>query len=426
MRILICHSFYQQFGGEDQSFLDEAALLRSHGHQVVEYTRHNDEIEHSNRVVVAARSVWNRVAYRDLRSLIRRHRPELMHCTNLFPLISPSAYRAAKDEGIPVVQALRNYRLLCPSATLMRNGGVCESCVGKAVPWPAVRHACYRESRMGSAVVAAMLAIHNLKGTWRQVDRFYTPSQFARSLFVRVGMPADRIDVKPNTVIPDPGPGPGDGGYVLFAGRLSPEKGISTLLSAWELLKQDLKLRIIGDGPCRELVENAAAKDSRITYVGRRPLQQVYDALRAATCLVMPSVWYETFGRTIIEAYAAGTPVVASRLGAIDELIDEGRTGLKFTPGDASDLAAAVCRLTGDADRLARMRSAARRLFETRYSAAASYARLIEIYGRALQSRNVAIPNSLRFGDENSLTAPIAAERLVCARVEQEEEVGTR
>ncbi len=134
MKVLVCHEFYRQFGGEDQSFLDEVSLLRSKGHTVVEYTRHYDEIRRNSRIGTAVRSVWNAAAYRELRTVIRRERPDIVHCTNLFPLISPAAYKAAHDEDVPVVQALRNYRFVCPSATLTRDGGVCESCLHKVVP----------------------------------------------------------------------------------------------------------------------------------------------------------------------------------------------------------------------------------------------------------------------------------------------------
>jgi glycosyltransferase involved in cell wall biosynthesis len=383
MKFLLCHEFYKQFGGEDQSFLDEAAQLRSHGHHVVTYMRSNDEIYPGNHAEVAVRSIWNRAVYRDLRELIRFERPDIMHCTNIFPLISPSAYQAARDEGVPVVQALRNYRLLCPQATLMRNGQACESCVSRVIPWPAVRHACYHDSRVGSAVVAAMLALHNVMGTWQRVDRFYTPSHFARNVFVRAGMPAEKIDVKPNFVSPDPGPGPGDGGYVLFVGRLSPEKGISTLLRAWSLLREDISLRIIGDGPSRELVEQAAAGDARITHLGHLPLVQVHEQLRHAICLVMPSVWYETFGRAIVEAYAAGTPVVASRLGSMEELVIHEETGLLFEPGNAAALAPAIRKLCFGSD-LRAMRKRARREFEDKYTADESYFRLMSIYERTV------------------------------------------
>jgi glycosyltransferase involved in cell wall biosynthesis len=281
------------------------------------------------------------------------------------------------------VQALHNYRLLCPSATLMRNGTVCESCVGKLFAWPAVQHGCYRKSRLGSAVVATMLAVHKLKRTWQCVERFYTPSQFARQQFVRFGLAADRIDVKPNCVTPDVGPGLGHGGYALFVGRLSPEKGISTLLNAWSDHRENIPLRILGDGPCRGLVEQAAASDPRITYLGHRPLTKVYEELRAAICLVMPSVWYETFGRTIIEAYAAGTPVIASRLGAMEELVADDQNGLLFEPGSSSALSHAVRELCRRSD-LTGMRRRARREFEDKYTAEHNYLLLMNMYRRTV------------------------------------------
>jgi glycosyltransferase involved in cell wall biosynthesis len=383
MKLLVCHEFYRQFGGEDQSFLDEVSLLRSKGHEVVEYTRHYEEITRSSRIGVALRSVWNTSAYRELRSLIRRERPDVVHCTNLFPLISPAAYQAAHDEGVPVVQALRNYRLVCPSATLVRNGEVCERCLNKTLPWPAVWHRCYQNSRLGSAALATMLGIHNLRHTWRQVDCFYTPSKFARSLFIRAGFPAERIEVKPNSVIPDPGAGSGDGGYALFIGRLAPEKGLSTLLDAWAALEEDLPLHVVGDGFCRGLAEEAAARDARIIYLGELRKEQVLEQLRAAKFLVMPSVWYETFGRTIVEAYATGTPVIASRLGSMQELVVHQETGLLFEPGSASSLARAVRELCCRGDMLA-MRRRARREFEDKYSAEQSYRCLMSIYQRAL------------------------------------------
>jgi glycosyltransferase involved in cell wall biosynthesis len=386
MKVLLCHEFYQQFGGEDRSYLSEAALLRAHGHRVIEYTRHHDDIDLGSRVGVATRSIWNAAVYRELRELIRRERPDIMHCTNIFPLISPSAYQAAHDEGVPVVQALRNYRLLCPSATLMRNGHECDSCVNLIFAWPAVQHGCYHGSRLGSAVVATMLAIHNFKGSWQQVDRFYTPSRFARNVFVQAGMPIDRIDVNPNFVLPDLGPGSGDGGYALFVGRLSPEKGISTLLSAWSELKENIPLRIVGDGPCRESVNQAAARDSRITPMGYLPVEQVYEQLRGAKGLVMPSIWYETFGRTIIEAYAAGTPVVASRMGAMEELVVDRETGLLFEPGSASALSQTVKELWSRQDLVA-MRQRARREFEDKYTADEGYVHLMSIYKHTIGSK---------------------------------------
>lgn len=386
LKVLLCHTRYQQRGGEDEVFDAEARMLEEHGHAVVRYVRHNDVLTDMGKLEAAARTVWNPGTFADLRRLIRRERPDVMHVTNTFPLLSPAALYAARAEGVPVVQALHNYRLLCPSALFLRNGAVCEDCLGKAVPWPAVKHKCYRGSRAATAAVAALSVTHRAAGTWRRaVDLYFTLTEFAKRKFVAGGLPADRIAVKPNCVHPAPGPGDGRGGYAVFVARLSPEKGLDTLLAAWAKLPRPVRLKVVGDGPLAYRARAAAAADPRIEYLGRLPLPEVLDVIGGAACLVMPSVWYETFGLTIIEAYAKGTPVIASRLGAMAELVDEGRTGFLFAPGDPTDLAAAVERLLSDPDVLARMRPAARREFEAKYTAGTNYRRLIDIYERAAE-----------------------------------------
>ena len=387
MKVLLCHNYYQQPGGEDLSFETEARLLETRGHDVVRFTRHNDEIEGMSRMKTAACTLWNRRTYREVRAILRRQRPDVMHCTNIFPLISPSVYYAARAEGVPVVQSLRNYRLLCVNGYLLRNHRVCEDCVGKAVPWPAVVHGCYRQSRAGSLVVASMLVLHRAVRTWsRMVTRYYATTEFSRRLFVTAGIPADRIAVMPCFVDPDPGVGTGSGGYAVFVGRLSPEKGIEMMLSAWTRLSGRLKLKIVGDGPLAPMVREAAARSPHVEWLGYRKPEETLAVVGGASCLVMPSIWYETFGRTIIEAYATGTPVVASRFGAMAELVDDGRTGRLFEVGNADDLAAQVGRLLDDPRLLADMRQEVRREFEKKYAAEANYRALMDIYRDAMSS----------------------------------------
>ena len=385
MKILLCHNFYQQPGGEDLCFAAEGSLLESHGHQVLRFTRHNDAIVRMKRFDVAPRTLWNRDTFHGLRELIRRERPSVMHCTNTFPLISPAAYYAARAEGVPIVQSLHNYRLFCLNACFLRSDHVCEDCLKKAVPWPGVLHGCYRSSRTASAVVAAMLSLHRLMRTWtRMVDRYYTLTEFSRGKFIVGGLPAQQVAVKPNFIHPDPSPGRGQGGYAVFIGRLSPEKGIKTLLSAWRQLGGRLPLKIIGDGPLAASVKAAANQTAGIDWLGRRQHQEVLRLIGEATCLVMPSIVYETFGRTIIEAYAKGTPVVASRLGAMAELVHEGRTGLLFEPGNAADLALKIHSLLGNPERSAEMRIATRREYEEKYTAETNYRMLMRIYEEAV------------------------------------------
>ena len=369
--------------------------MESHGHQVLRFIRHNDAIARMKRFDVAPRAIWNWDTFHELRDLIRRERPSVMHCTNTFPLISPAAYYAARAEGVPIVQSLRNYRLFCLNACFLRNDRVCEDCLGKGVPWPGVLHGCYRSSRTASAVVAAMLSLHRVLRTWtRMVDRYYTLTEFSRRKFIEGGLPDRKVAVKPNFIHPDPGPSRGQGGYAVFIGRLSPEKGIKPLLSCWSQLGGRLPLKIIGDGPLAESVKATADRTAGIDWLGRRQPQEVLALLGEATCLVMPSIWYETFGRTIIEAYAKGTPVVASRLGAMAELVHDGRTGLLFEPGNPADLALKIHSLLGNPERSAEMRIAARREYEEKYTAETNYRMLMRIYEEAAAGSRLKVHGS--------------------------------
>lgn len=388
MKILLCHNHYQQRGGEDLSFAAEAQLLESRGHQVTRFTMHNNAIEEMSRWQAARRTFWNPGSLAELRRIIRKVQPEVMHCTNTFPLMSPSVYQAARAEGVPVVQSLRNYRLLCPGALFLRDGKVCEDCLGKAFAWPGVKHGCYRQSRAASAVVAGMTAVHRLIGTWRRdVDLYFTPSEFARRKHIEGGLPADRILVKPNFIDPDPGPGTGRGGFALFVGRLSPEKGIDTLLRAWDQLGSDYHLKIVGDGPLADSVRAQAATRAHVEWSGHLGHDAVLDLVGEAECLLVPSVWYETFGRTIIEAYARGTPVIASRLGAMSELVDDGRTGLLVEPGNPGALAEAMRTMKADPLRRERMRQEARREYREKYTGERNHTLLTEIYRAAVKRR---------------------------------------
>lgn len=386
MKVLLCHNHYQQPGGEDQVFADEGALLEANGHEVIRYTLHNDSIKDMSRWSVARNTVWNRRSFDELRQLFRGERPELMHCTNTFPLISPSAYFAAKTEGVAVVQSLHNYRLLCPKASLLRNGRICNDCLGKRVSWPAVVHGCYRNSRSASTVVTAMLAYHRSRKTWTDnIDRYIALSDFSRQKFIEGGLPASLISVKPNFVYPDPGVGDGKGRYAVFVGRLSEEKGLDTLLRAWQTIGEPLSLKIVGDGPLADTVQRSAAGDRRVEWLGWRPIAETLSIIGDAACLIMPSTAYETFGRTIIEAFAKSTPAIVARHGAMQELVDHGRTGLHVEPGDPAQLSSAVLTLFGNMRLLAKMRGAARQEYESRFTAEDNYSQLINIYKDVIQ-----------------------------------------
>ena len=385
MTILMAHNQYQNFGGEDQSYAAESGLLEANGCKVLRYTLHNRQIQGMNPLMLAQATLWNKQVYRNLREIMKREHPKIAHFQNTFPLISPAAYYAAKVEGVPVVQSLRNYRLLCPNALFFREGHICEECMGRTVPWPAVAHACYRNSRAASAVVTSMLTLHRAIGTWsRMVDVYIALTEFARNKFIEGGLPKEKIVVKPNFVYPDPGQGDGKGGYALFVGRLSPEKGVDTLLRAWELLGGRISLKIVGDGPLAEKVKKTASNIYGIEWLGHRNMEEVYSLMGEAAFLVFPSEWYETFGRVAIEAFAKGTPVLAAKIGAVGEITENGRTGLHFRAGDPIDLAEKVDWLMSHPAQLARMRKEARAEYEAKYTAERNYRMLMEIYERAI------------------------------------------
>jgi glycosyltransferase involved in cell wall biosynthesis len=387
------HNHYQQPGGEDQVFSAESELLESRDHRVLRYTVHNDQVSKMGSLDRAKTAIWNRAVYRELRTLIHRERPQIAHFHNTFPLISPAAYYAARAEGVPVVQTLHNYRLLCPNALFFRDGRVCEDCLGRQhFSWPGILHACYRESRPASAAVAAMQSVHRAMGTWDgAVDVYVALSEFARRKFVEGGLPADNVVVKPNFVNPDPGAGEGRGNFFLFVGRLSQEKGMDTLLAAWKRLRMEAPLRILGDGPLAPKVAEAAERIQGLEWMGRQPRDRVLALMKDARALIFPSVWYEGFPMVIAEAYAVGLPVIASDLGSMSSLVDHGRTGLRFRPGDPEDLAIQAEWASTHPAELRRMRAEARAEFENNYTAERNYRVLMDIY-RTVVERTNALP----------------------------------
>jgi glycosyltransferase involved in cell wall biosynthesis len=387
MRILMVHNYYREPGGEDAAFAAEAGLLRAHRQEVLEYTEHNRRIEEMGPISVAARMVWSRSSRRRLHRKLAAIRPEVAHFHNTFALVSPASYYACRKIGVPVVQTLHNYRLLCPAATLFRAGRACEECLGKGLPWPAIRHACYHGSRPQTAVVAAMLGLHGWLRTWKDgIDVFIALNEFCRRKFIEGGLPEDKILIKPHFVSPDPGLREGRGEYALFVGRLSEEKGLRTLFKAWRRLGA-LPLVIAGDGPLMGLVRSAAGRSSgaQLRVLGRCAREEVFRLMKRARFLVFPSESYETFGLVLIEAFACGLPVLASRLGAAEDLVRDGSTGLLYACGEADDLAEKAGWLwtrPGEGERMGRQ---ARKEYEVKYTAERNYGRLMEIYKIALQ-----------------------------------------
>lgn len=406
MNIAILHNYYQHRGGEDTVFEAEARLLKERGHRVIPYAVHNDDVQNYSPVRLAAATVYNRETYTALQTLFRKESVEIVHCHNTLPLISPSAYFAANDAGIPVVQTLHNYRLLCPNALFFRNGGVCEDCLGKPVALPAVRHKCYRGSTAASAAVAGMTALHHALGTWQnRVSRYIALTEFAKNKFIEGGLNADKIMVKPNFVELDVGVGQGGGNaeygeFAVYLGRLSPEKGIMTAVQAWKEISRQyptFQLLVIGEGPQEAEVRTycSAHNLDSVRLLGRKTLQEALELLKEARFLLFPSLLYETFGKAMIEAFSCGTPVIASRLGALAEVVSNGTTGFHVEVGNVQDIVQKSASMLALPDAVyQQMRYAARQEYEAKYTVQANMRLLEEIYTDIITSSDSKIHHS--------------------------------
>jgi glycosyltransferase involved in cell wall biosynthesis len=376
-RVLVAHCRYQHRGGEDSVAEAEIEMLEKRGHAVHTLFRHNDEIASLSAANIVAQTLWSKRTSRELESAVQAFRPDIIHVHNTFPLLSPSLYWAAAKAGVPVVQTLHNFRLLCAQAMLLRDGKVCEECLG-GIPWRGVMRKCYRDSAAQSVVLVGVIGLHRMLGTYREkVTRYIALNQFCREKFIAGGLPAEKIRVKPNFVdIPDQPATERQGG--LFVGRLSPEKGLDVLSNAVREASCDID--VIGVGPGQSSLEDSEG----IRMLGWLEQHDIHARMRSAAYLVMPSIWYENFPRTLVEAFACGLPVIGSRLGALAELIEDGRTGLLFDAGSATDLARKLAWAASHPEEMKSMGRNARMEYEAKYTPDQNYRQLMTIYNDAI------------------------------------------
>jgi glycosyltransferase involved in cell wall biosynthesis len=385
-RVLQVHTRYRQTAGEDEVVAAEKRLLEESGITVAQVLFDNpapgENPVSPARLAQIISAIWSRTAARRVRDSIKANGSQVVHVHNTFVSASPSVYEAAEACGVPVVQTLHNYRLVCPAATVYRAGHPCTDCLGRAVPWPAVAHACYRGSRAQSAVVAATLAVGRVRGTYsRRIGAYLALTRFQRDLLVRGGLPAEKVHVVPNFLEPDPGVTDGPRRGFLFVGRLSEEKGLPTLVRAAALVPGTI--RVAGEGPLTPLVQ-AAGRKGDLEVLGHLDKAAVFDQLRRAVAMVLPSVWFEGLPVSVLEAFATGTPVIASRIGSLAELVRDGVTGLLATPGDDRDLAD---RQRWASDHPAEMRQMglnARLEYETKYRGDVHLNALLDTYQRLI------------------------------------------
>jgi glycosyltransferase involved in cell wall biosynthesis len=385
MKILILHNAYQQKGGEDAVVDAETSLLRENGHEVLVKTLSNDRLDGFGAKFHTfmyspydpARRLWTR-------DLVRTHRPDVVHIHNFFPQLTPAAHEGASEAGAAVVQTLHNFRLLCANALFLREGAICEKCVG-GTPFWAVAHRCYRGSASASLAVVRMQARARRAATWtKHVDRFIALTEFARSKFITGGIPAEAIVVKPNFVAHHETVAATTTRRAVFVGRLAPEKGVQTLISAWREMPE-LPLVVIGDGPERTQLE--AAAPSNVRFLGAVTPAAVRAEIAGSICLIVPSICYETFGLVAVEAFQLGVPVIASGLGGLAEIVRPNVNGLHFDAGSPASLVAAVKQLQRDSPLRARLSAGARADYSTLYSPETNLRQLLAIYHEAAEAR---------------------------------------
>jgi glycosyltransferase involved in cell wall biosynthesis len=387
LKILQVHNFYKHPGGEDTVFAAEIALLQNHGHTIIKYTDNNSRIQEMSPLAVAFQTIWSQPSYNKIYGIIKKEKPDVVHFHNTFPLISSSVYYACHARGIPVIQSLDNPRLICPAATFYRNWKLCQDCLGKTPPMPGVIHGCYHDSRLQTAVIASMLTFHRWIKTWhKMVDTYLVATEFYKLKFIEGGLPSEKIIVKPHFIQCDPGPRSPEkqGKYAIFIGRLDPEKGIRTLLSAWKNLNIPLMIR--GDGrleqESRDFIK--VHQMNSIEIIGRLSADDLTQMINNARFLIWPSEgYYETFGMVAVECFAQGIPVIGSNIGVIAEIVKNGETGLLFNPGDPADLASKVEWLWNHPEESARLGRNARREYEEKYTPEHNYQMLKDIYDRA-------------------------------------------
>lgn len=391
-RVLQVHTRYRYPGGEDRVVAAERLLLEQAGIDVQQIIFDNADLDESQSIAgdvrIAISAIWSRSAERRVRAALAAQCTQVMHVHNTYAAASPSIYRAASAHGAPVVQTLHNYRIVCPAATAFRDGHACTDCVGRAIPWPAVLHSCVRGSRSQSAVAATTLAVHRGLGTFdRKIDCYIALTRFQRELMIRGGLPDKRICVIPNFLEPDPGTGDGRRSGVFYAGRLSEEKGVGPLIDAAAV--EPSAIRVAGTGPMSEAIERSAAA-GYIEYLGAIEPARVPEELKATLALIVPSLCFEGFPMAVVEAYATGTPVIASRIGSLAELVEDGVTGMLVTPGAVSELAGRIRWAIDHPTEMGEMGVAARQRYETHFRGSAHLNVLLDTYEALVRRRVVA------------------------------------
>ena len=386
MKILFIHNKYQEEGGEDVAFNGEVSLFKQK-HEIFELIFNNDDIVTvTDKLKTSITGFYNFSSARKVKETIAIFKPDVIHIHNLFFTASPSILYAAKKRGVPVIVTLHNYRLICCNALLLRNNTVCELCVNHKLPHYGIKYKCYKNSSIGSAITTGITGLHKYLKTWNKyVDQYISLTEFAKSKFIRSSLllKENQITVIPNFVFGNGAPPQIRENFFLYVGRISGEKGIELLLREFSR-ELTHKLIIVGDGPLKHRLEEQYISDN-ILFIGKKGRNEVVDLMSKCKALIFPSVCYEGLPFTILEAFSTGTPVIASRLGAMAEIIKDGISGFHFIPNDKNDLANAIDKFNqlNEKERQA-MRKQARLSYEQKYHPEAHYQALLSVYQKAI------------------------------------------
>ncbi len=391
MKILVVHDFYSSISpsGENGVVLAEIKLLKSRGHKVELFARANDglRVMGTRGLILGGLSTpWNPWAASALQEKVRDFRPDVVHVHNTFPLLSSAVFHAIGKSAARVL-TLHNFRLFCPNAIPLRDGGICTECLDRRSVWPSLKYGCYRGSRIGTVPLALSVALHRLIGTWKnQVEVFIALTEFQRRKMIQAGLPGEKVHLKANFFPGNPRPMPWAkrNSGAVFVGRLSQEKGLETLTRAWALWGKDApELRVVGSGPLRKKLEQAA-KGLPIRFLGQLSLKETHRQIAGAKILILPSEWFEAFPMVLAESFAFGTPAAVSDIGGLSTIIQDGKNGLVFKPGDSDSLAGVLRKGWNKPGLLERLGEGARKSFEESYTMEANYRQLIAIYEKAV------------------------------------------
>ncbi|MEM4993365.1 glycosyltransferase family 4 protein [Priestia sp. SB1] len=387
------HNYYQQSGGEDKVVDQEMNLLKKNGIEVDLYSIHNDVIKEYGtfeKLKTGLETVWSYKEYKRFKNYLIKQKPDIVHSHNFFPLLSPSIYYACNKLNIPVVQTLHNYRLICPAATFLKEDKICEKCLSASL-FNSVKYGCYRGSKIQTVPVVSMIGINKMLGTWKnKVDRYIALTKFSKNKFVSSGIPEQKITVKGNFLQENSNQVlklSGNSNNLIFVGRLSPEKGIQDLLEAWNLVskKKNSKLLIIGEGPEKNRLEKLYDSEN-IVFLGKKNSDEVIIYMKEAKYLIVPSIWYEGFPMTIVEAYSVGTPVISSNIGSLKEVVINGETGFHFNYRDIDNLHQVLERAL-DYELHDQMKENVLSNYKERYSEEINFKKIMLIYNEVIEEK---------------------------------------